>query len=169
MATKTARKRPVPKVPRATALRMTPAYNPPGMKPKLLPWSFADGRLRRARNYWVCSARGDGRPHASPVWGLWLGGSLFFSTDPSSRKARNLRDNPAILVHLESGDDVVIVEGIVQPCSVTRELDTLYFRKYRVRLIGFAAPMVMLHVRVDAVQAWCESKFPASATRWKLR
>lgn len=36
---------------------------------------------------------------------------LFFSTHPETITARNLEANPALAVHLESGDQVVIVEG----------------------------------------------------------
>jgi general stress protein 26 len=167
-AKKASRARKAAAVPRARPLRFTPGYSPSDMQPKLLTWSFADTRLRKAHNYWVCSTRPDGRPHAAPVWGLWLNGGLVFSTDPSSRKAKNLRDNAAIAVHLESGDDVVIVEGRVEPCELTKQLDALYFRKYKVHLIGFPAPMVVLQVRVRTVQAWRESKFPASATLWSF-
>jgi general stress protein 26 len=76
-----------------------------------LPWSEVDGWLAGARNYWVCTTRPDGRPHAKPVWGLWLDGRFLFSTHPETTTARNLRANPTLIVHLESGEQVVIVEG----------------------------------------------------------
>src|SRR5205823_8491316 len=80
----------------------------------LLPWSFVQERLTTARNYWIATARPDGRPHVAPVWGLWLDEAFYFSTDPASRKARNLQASPALVVHLESGDDVVILEGTAE-------------------------------------------------------
>src|SRR4051812_5465671 len=89
-------------VPLPSRVRMPPGYTPLGTKPKFLPWNFAEQRLRRAHNYWVCSTRPDRRPHAAPVWGLWRNGAFYFSTDPASRKARNLAANAAVLVHLES-------------------------------------------------------------------
>lgn len=76
-----------------------------------MPWSRVHERLIAARNYWVCSTRPDGRPHAKPVWGIWLQHRLLFSTHPGTITGRNLRANPALVVHLESGDEVVIVEG----------------------------------------------------------
>lgn len=78
---------------------------------KYLPWSHAEERLAKSRNYWICKARHDGRPHSIPVWGLWLEGALYFGTARASRKAGNLAHKPAVSVHLESGDDVVILEG----------------------------------------------------------
>jgi len=38
-------------------------------------------------------------------------GQILFSTHPKTITARNLRAHPALVVHLESGDQVVIVEG----------------------------------------------------------
>lgn len=151
---------------RPTRVRMPPGYTPPGTKTKFLPWTFAESRLRRARNYWVCSARPDGRAHAAPVWGVWLSGAFYFSTDPSSRKAKNLASNPAIVVHLESGDEVVIVEGTAAPVELGTELDAAYHRKYKMHLIGFPAPMVVFRVTKSVVLAWREKAFAASATRW---
>lgn len=77
-----------------------------------VPWSWAEERLEQARNYWLCTTRADGRPHAAPVWALWR--LLWFSTDPSSQKVRNVAREPRAVVHLESGDDVVIVEGVIE-------------------------------------------------------
>ena len=80
--------------------RMPTTYGIATQSGGTLPWSWAEEQLRAARNYWVCSTRPDGRPHAMPVWGLWLDGAVLFSTDPSSRKGRNLTANPAAVVHL---------------------------------------------------------------------
>lgn len=74
-----------------------------------LPWSWAEERLVAARNYWIATTRPDGRPHARPIWGVWLDGSLWFST--GSLAVRNLAHNDAVTAHLESGDAAVIVEG----------------------------------------------------------
>jgi len=157
-----------PKAPRAEPLGLAPGYRPEGTKRKPLGWSFAEQRLRRAHNYWVCSTRPSGRPHAAPVWGLWVDGAFYFSTDPGSRKARNLSELAEVVVHLESGDEVVIVEGKVRPCPLTAELDRAYQRKYGMHLIGFPAPMVMLRVAPKLVMAWREKSFAASATRYRL-
>lgn len=76
-----------------------------------LAWSTIVEWLAGSRNYWVCTTRPDSRPHAIPVWGLWLEDTLWFSTDPDSYKARNLATNPELVVHLESGDEVCVLEG----------------------------------------------------------
>src|SRR5689334_9624023 len=84
-------------------------------KPKgLMEWQQIDAQMNKARNYWIGSTSPDGTPHAAPVWGVWLEGKLYFSSSRSSRKAKNLLANPKVVVHLESGDDVVIFEGVVE-------------------------------------------------------
>ena len=65
----------------------------------VLPWSWAEERLRSSRNFWVSSTWPDGRPHAMPVWAVWLDGALYFSTASNSAKARNLLAKPQLLHH----------------------------------------------------------------------
>jgi hypothetical protein len=52
-----------------------------------------------------------GAPHVAPVWGVWVRDVLWFGTDPASAKGRNLDRDDRVVVHLESGDEVVIVHG----------------------------------------------------------
>ena len=80
---------------------------PPG---ELLPWSWAEQQLVAARNYWIATTRPEGRPHCRPVWGVWLPDGFWFSTGSLAR--HNLAANPQITVHLESGNQVVILEGV---------------------------------------------------------
>jgi nitroimidazol reductase NimA-like FMN-containing flavoprotein (pyridoxamine 5'-phosphate oxidase superfamily) len=46
-----------------------------------------------------------------PKWGVWINGKIYFDGSPETRHAKNIAENPNICLHLESGDDVVIVEG----------------------------------------------------------
>ncbi|MFZ2360231.1 MAG: pyridoxamine 5'-phosphate oxidase family protein [Anaerolineae bacterium] len=140
----------------------------------LLPWSFADQQLAAARNYWIGSTRPDGRPHAAPVWGVWLDGVLYFGTGAGSVKARNLAANPALVVHLESGDEVVILEGEAQwltdvDPSLWQRIADHYAAKYP----GFRpdppspqGPFVALRPKIAF--GWLEQDFVRSATRWSF-
>jgi len=133
-----------------------------------LPWSWVEGQCTAARNYWICTTRPDGRPHAMPVWGLWLEGRIVFSTDPVSLKARNFIARPDVVVHLDSGDDVVIVEGRVKPMDVAllpAFLDA-YEAKYQHRPTEDQTEGVY-QLRPDRVLAWREQDFPTSATRFR--
>jgi len=89
----------------------------------LLAWDAVLARLGQARNYWLATASSAGLPHSMPVWGVWLEGEFLFSTSPRTRKARNLIENPHATVHLESGADVVVVEGRATPLTDPERID----------------------------------------------
>ncbi len=127
-------------------------------------WSWVEQRLTEARSYWIATTRADGSPHSVPVWGLWADGAFHFFTDPESLKARTITRDPRAVVHLESGDDVVILEGTVEPCRPTREVIETYESKYGVSLGD--APGGMFRLKRTKALAWRESDFPRSATRW---
>jgi hypothetical protein len=132
-------------------------------------WAWVEEQCTGSRNYWVCTTRPDGRPHAMPVWGLWLDGRIVFSTDPSSLKARNFLARPEVVVHLESGDEVVIVEGRVEEMEarlLPAFLDA-YEAKYAYRPNAEQTEGVY-QVRPERVLAWRETDFPTSATRFTL-
>ena len=139
---------------------------------KFLPFTHAEDRLTKSRNYWICTTSSDGRPHSIPVWGFWFEGALYFGTARSTRKSRNLAHNPAISVHLESGDDVVILEGIAQEVNISdkstvKKLDAVSRAKYKMPLM-VVPEAVFYCVRPRVVLAWTESDFPNNATRWQF-
>jgi PPOX class probable F420-dependent enzyme len=137
----------------------------------LLDWEWARQRLESAHNYWVSTASPEGRPHAAPVWGLWRDGVFFFSTARRSRKGRNLAANPFAVVHLESGDEVVVVEGPVEEVGGRKDLDALaaaYGEKYTLE-IKFEDPgSVVYRLRPERAFAWREQDYPESATRFSF-
>lgn len=158
--------------PRAGRPRMPAGYGvPEAGAPGTLGWAWATGRLAAARTYWVCTGRPDGRPHAMPVWGIWADGVLRFGTDRGSRKARNLARRPAVVAHLESGEETVILEGtaveVTDPAVLGRFADA-FAAKYDTRLADVPGDLVIYEVRPAVVLAWREADFPASATRWRL-
>src|SRR5215469_16280688 len=91
--------------------RLPRDYGVPETDEGMVAWSWAVDQLTVARNYWFCTTRPDGRPHARPAWAVWVDDSLYFDGSPETRRGRNLAHNPAITVHLESGDQVVVLEG----------------------------------------------------------
>ena len=101
----------VERQPRAGRPTMPEGYGVPDTEEGVLDWSWAEERLEQALNYWFATTRPDGRPHAMPAWAVWLDGTVYFEGSPLTRRARNIAENPAVVVHLESGDDVVILEG----------------------------------------------------------
>ena len=74
-------------------------------------WPEAAARLAASRNYWLGTTMPSGAPHAAPVWGVVAGQTLYLYSERSTVKARNIAADPRVVVHLESGDDVLIVPG----------------------------------------------------------
>ena len=94
-------------------------YGVPDEIDGVLPWAWAEERLAACRSYWLVTASADGRPHALPVWGVWLHDPdrFAFSCAPGSRKARNLRANPRASVAADSTVECVSVEG--RACEIS--------------------------------------------------
>jgi hypothetical protein len=137
----------------------------------LLPWSRVSERLEASRNYWVHTTRPDGRSHAKPVWGLWFEERFYFSTSPRSVTGRNISTNPSMSVNLESGDDVVILEGTaeaVTDSALLPRLDEAYYTKYSYHLVHEnGGPVHTLRHKV--VFAWLERDFTGSATKYRFQ
>lgn len=144
---------------------------PPQGGSGLMGWERARQQLAQARNYWVGTTRPDGRPHVMPVWGLWLDEAFWFSTHRLSRKGRNLSHNANVAVHLESGDDVVILEGVAQavtdPARLVRFADA-YQAKYSFRPDPTDTQNVVYAVHLRTAFGWLEADFPGGATRWQF-
>jgi hypothetical protein len=87
-----------------------------------------DARLTDAGTYWVV-ARTGGHPHPRPVWGVWRVDHLFLSIGtPVTRAA--LAVDPRVTVHLDSGTDVVILEGQAEGPNDDDDVLAAYDRKY---------------------------------------
>jgi hypothetical protein len=133
----------------------------------MLDWAWAAERLASSRNYWVVTAGVDGRPSAAPVWGVWLDGALRFGTSRASRKGRNLAEDARVVIHLESGDEVVILEGLVDDTQIDTALADAYEEKYGMRPGEDAAEgEAWYELRPRMALAWTEREYPRSATRF---
>src|ERR1700704_2759420 len=99
-----------PQAPKAGRPRM-PGYGMPTGTEGLLPWKWAEDRLRSSHNYYVMTVRPDATPHAMPVWGIWVDERFYFSTGAQSVKARNLAANTSCVVCTDNPAEAVIVEG----------------------------------------------------------
>jgi hypothetical protein len=106
-------------------------------------WARGKAVLEAAEVYWLSTVRPDGRPHVTPVLGVWLDGAMHFCTGSTERKAMNLMQNPHCILTTGSNDldglDVVL-EGDVAKMSDEAELHGVadaYESKYGER---FTAP-----------------------------
>src|ERR1700728_2187453 len=91
-----------------------------------VPTTWTQGRqeLQDAQLYWLSTVRPDGRPHVTPLLGVWLNGALHFCTGSTERKAKNLAENSHCVLTtgcsgLEGLD--LVVEG--EAVAVTNRID----------------------------------------------
>jgi hypothetical protein len=153
--------------PRASRPQLPDGYAVPADNEDLLPWSFAYERLERAQNYWICTASPDGRPHAAPLWGVWVNNRFFFDGHPATRWARNILANPLMSLHLESGSEVVIVEGVVEDVTEPgRALYTNFADAYEAKYSYRPPDHGFFLLKPSVVLGW--SQFPKDATRWSF-
>ncbi len=163
----------------------TPGYGFPKGTKGLLPWSWAEQRLKKSHNYWVTTITPttitptpvslQHRPHTMVVWGLWQDGSFLFSTGGQSRKARNLAENPSCIVCTERADEAVIVEGVAEIADVAarRKFLPVYERKYKFDMSTMKDGILSMKEPVFAVRPrvvfglW-EKFFQSRSTRWKF-
>lgn len=153
--------------PRATRPHM-PGYGLPEGDQGLRPWSWAEQILADGHNYWVATVRPDGRPHAMPVWAVWLDGALWFSTGAESRKARNLAARAECSVGTERGPNAVIVEGAATRLAAADAppgVAAAYGRKYGGGYPG-DSPLFRVAPRVAFGFSEEADAFGESATRW---
>ena len=144
-----------------------PGYGIPTSAEGLLSWSVVEERMVAAREYWVATVHPAGRPHLTPVWGLWVDGRFYFGSGPQTRKARNLAENPSVAVH-PVGEDVLILEGTVEVIAdpdpaLAERVSAASVAKYGMGSRDIEGSYV---VRPRVVFAWTASGFPRTATRW---
>src|ERR1700741_349154 len=93
------------------------------------PWPDAVKLLQASELYWLTTVRGDGRPHVTPLIGVWHDRAMHFSTGLDEQKARNLRGNRAVA--LTTGNNAwahgmdVVVEGAAVRVSGRAALQAL--------------------------------------------
>ena len=156
-------------------------FSDPGVAPTS--WPQARAALENAKVYWLSTVRPDGRPHVTPIAALWLDDALYFTTGQAERKAKNLKDNPQIVVTTGSnalkGLDVVL-EGeavLVTDEARLQRLADAYIAKYddlfvfQVRddalwIEGSEDPGLAYELR--ATKGFGFAKGPYSQTRWRF-
>lgn len=148
-----------------------PGYGIPETKNGTLPWSWARERLDKAMVYWLATSGAENAPHLVPIWGAWVDDRWYVEGGPTRWK-RNLHQNPQAAIHVEFGDEVVIVEGRArdrsdpEPATATRVLEG--YAKYKA--IGYEADVANWTGgglwELQPVKAFAWSSFPADMTRY---
>lgn len=144
-----------------------------GEATRILPWARVRERLERSVHYWVATTRPDGRPHVVPRWGVWLDDVWYYDGSPETRHARNIEGNPAAALHLESGIEVVIVEGESHPVTPAGDLGVRLAQAFvKYHDLGYAPEATdwdgggLSGLRPRVALAW--TRYPEDATRFRF-
>jgi nitroimidazol reductase NimA-like FMN-containing flavoprotein (pyridoxamine 5'-phosphate oxidase superfamily) len=103
-------------------------FSAPGATPT--PWRDGCDLVTAADTFWLSTVRPDGRPHVTPLIGVWHGDAFWFATGPDERKAHNLAANPSCVVtagrsELAPGGLDVVLEGQAELVGVDAELEAV--------------------------------------------
>lgn len=158
-------------------------YGVPADPAGALPWTWAQQRLVDNKNYWVVTASPTARPHAMPVWGVWLAETdrFWFSCSPNARKARNIVKNPQCVVTVDDTVECVSVEGRAAVADVARDADAInravasYVTKYwddptvHPQMEAFVRSHAIIEVTPERAFGIIErdDEFTLRATRWR--
>lgn len=128
-------------------------------------------RFGTERTWWLATSRSDGRPHTAPLWGVYVDGQLLFSSDARSTKSINLASGPHAVIHLESGDQVAIIEGrtaLVAGADLPSDFVPVYAAKYGFEVDTPDPAFTFYRLDPVKVMSWDESDFAATAARWRF-
>jgi len=106
-----------------------------------MPSREIQSRLKKDLVIWLATVGVDGQPLVVPVWFLWDGDSFLIYSQPGL-KARNVRTNPKVQLHLntdEVGDVVVRASGKAKVSRSEPPANKVpaYVRKYGDQIKGF--------------------------------
>lgn len=155
-------------------------FSRPGADP--VDWRWARQALSDAEVYWISTVRPDGKPHVTPLIGVWLDDALHLCTGPGERKSRNLDVNPAVAVttgangYGEGYDIVIEGEAVTVRDGLTlQRLSEGYAAKYgpqwrfEVTATGFRGSGGPARVyRIAPVTAFGFGRAPFTQTRWRF-
>jgi general stress protein 26 len=156
-------------------------FSGPGAAPT--PWSEAARALEEAELYWLSTVRSDGRPHVTPLIGIWFEGAMHFTTGLEEQKARNLAGNSQVA--LTTGTNTwaqgldVVVEGAavrVTDAAVLERLAAAIEDKYGDDWHFDVGDGVFVHgggeaavFRVEATKVMAFAKDPHAQTSYRPR
>lgn len=107
--------------------RLDRRFSDPHAEPT--PWAEVTDVLDLAELYWLSTVRADGRPHVTPLIGVWHEGAMHFTTGPGEQKYRNLEHSPKVA--LTTGNNTwaagldVVVEGAAVQVTDNAELQRI--------------------------------------------
>jgi hypothetical protein len=100
-------------------------------------------QLQNAKEIYVATQRKDGtRSAAVPVWFGLMDDAIWFTTGPTSHKAKRVRKGSPVFVSVEGKDGPFIKTKaeIIKDGAVADRLGAIYSKKYWIAWAGFFRP-----------------------------
>jgi len=100
-------------------------------------------QLTQAKEIYVATLRKDGqRSKAVPVWFAVMDGAVWFTTGPSSHKAKRIKRGSPLLMSVQGADGpfLKMKAEIVQDGALADRLGKIYSDKYWIAWLGFFRP-----------------------------
>jgi hypothetical protein len=177
-----------PAMTQMTAIREPIAeLDPEFSDPTATPTDWADARriLETAQTYWLSTVRADGRPHVTPVAGVWVVDAVHVTTGDGEQKRRNIAGNAHCVLTTGcngfEGVDVVVEADAIEVTDLGRlhVVAEAFAAKYRntfpfdvgdghLRLRDVAGSVVRCY-RLQAGKVFAFRKDdPFGQTRWRF-
>jgi len=100
-------------------------------------------QLTQAKEIYVATLRKDGqRSKAVPVWFAVMDGAVWFTTGPSSHKAKRIKRGSPLLMSVQGADGpfIKMKAEIVHDGALADRLGKIYSDKYWIAWLGFFRP-----------------------------
>ena len=132
---------------------------------------------------YLSTTRPDGRPHTAGIGALWHDGDLYFTSNPGTRKARNLARNPACTIAMRLPGIDLVFEGeaarTTDPATLAAVVARFREGGWPAQVAGdaitapFSAPSVgpppwHLHRFAFDTVVGVAAEEPYGATRWRF-
>jgi len=92
-----------------------------------LPWSRAETALSTPASpeitHFLGTCRPDGTPHAAGIGAQWMAGHFYFTSNPTTRKARDLAVNPRCTISARLDGIDLVLEGTAARVSDSETLE----------------------------------------------
>lgn len=99
--------------------------------------------LKTAKDLYVATQRKDGtRSSVAPIWFMYDGEAVYFTTQPGTHKAKRIESGSPVLVWVgaENGPHFVGRGEILRDPAVATKMAPVYDRKYWISWLGFFRP-----------------------------
>lgn len=99
--------------------------------------------LRSSKHIYVATKRADGKPSSAvPVWFMFDGDAIYFTTAPDSHKARRIAKGSPVIVSIgtEDGPHFTGPAELIKDPEVAARMAPVYDQKYWISWMGLFRP-----------------------------